>query len=97
MQEAIAALDAGECVLIFPEGSLRKIEERPLRHFGQGVWHILQRTAANAGRRLLDRGRLGQLFFLLEGPPTKNKRMDFWRHIDIAVGEAHCLDAGDVG
>ena len=32
--------------------------------FGQGAWHILKEAAANAGRRLLDRGRLGQLGLL---------------------------------
>ena len=41
LKDAMAALDAGKCVVIFPEGRLRRSEELPLRMFGQGVWHIL--------------------------------------------------------
>src|SRR4029077_5207621 len=37
LEEAIAALDRGECVVIFPEGAMRRREDRPLRLFGQGV------------------------------------------------------------
>ena len=42
IQEAIAALDRGECVVIFPEGYLRRTEDKPLRRFGQGVWQVLK-------------------------------------------------------
>ena len=31
IHDAIAALDAGKCVIIFPEGFLRRKEEQPLR------------------------------------------------------------------
>jgi hypothetical protein len=39
LRDAIALLDRGESVLIFPEGSLRRRESVILRRFGQGVWH----------------------------------------------------------
>jgi 1-acyl-sn-glycerol-3-phosphate acyltransferase len=42
LREAVAALDRGEAVILFPEGGMRRREEQPLRHFGQGVWHILK-------------------------------------------------------
>jgi 1-acyl-sn-glycerol-3-phosphate acyltransferase len=93
LQEAIAALDAGESVLIFPEGSLRKNQQRPLRHFGQGVWHILSQRPQTPVAVCWIEGGWGCFFSYWKGHPTKNKRMDFWRHIDVAVGEAHCLDA----
>jgi 1-acyl-sn-glycerol-3-phosphate acyltransferase len=92
LQEAIRALDDGECVLIFPEGSMRKNEERPLRHFGQGVWHILNQRPQTPVAVCWIEGNWGSFFSYWKGFPTKNKRMDFWRHIDIAVGEAHCPD-----
>ena len=94
LQEAIRALDAGECVLIFPEGSMRKSEERPLRHFGQGVWHILNQRPQTPVAVCWIEGNWGSFFSYWKGHPTKNKRMDFWRHIDIAVGEAHRLAPG---
>jgi 1-acyl-sn-glycerol-3-phosphate acyltransferase len=94
LQEAIQALDEGYCVVIFPEGSLRKSAERPLRHFGQGVWHILHERPQTPVCVCWIEGGWGCFFSYWKGKPTKNKRMDFWRHIDIAVGEAHCLDAG---
>jgi 1-acyl-sn-glycerol-3-phosphate acyltransferase len=96
LQEAICALDNGECVLIFPEGSLRKSEERPLRHFGQGVWHILNERPQTPVAVCWIEGNWGSFFSYWKGNPTKNKRMDFWRHINIAVGEAHPLDSATV-
>jgi 1-acyl-sn-glycerol-3-phosphate acyltransferase len=92
LQEAIRFLDEGECVLIFPEGSLRKTEARPLRRFGQGVWHILEQRPQTPVCVCWIEGNWGSFFSYWKGPPTKHKRMDFWRHIDIAVGEVHLMD-----
>jgi 1-acyl-sn-glycerol-3-phosphate acyltransferase len=92
LQQAIAALDKGECVVLFPEGSLRKSEERPLRHFGQGVWHLLSQRPQTPVVVCWIEGNWGSFFSYWNGRPTKNKRMDFWKRIDIAVGEAHLID-----
>ena len=37
-------------------------------------------------------GNWGSFFSYFKGPPTKNKRLDFWRRIDVAVGQAERLD-----
>ena len=38
LDEAVRRLDRGECVMIFPEGSLRRAEHHLLRNFHQGIW-----------------------------------------------------------
>ena len=92
LQEAIGALDDGEVVVIFPEASLRKSEDRPLRRFGQGVWHILSERPQTPVVVCWIEGNWRSFFSYFRGPPTKNKRMDIWRHIDIAIGEPMLLD-----
>jgi 1-acyl-sn-glycerol-3-phosphate acyltransferase len=92
LRDAIAYLDLGRCVILFPEGSLRKSEERPLRRFGQGVWHILNERPATPVVVCWIEGNWGSFFSYWRGSPTKNKRMDFWRHIDIAVGEPFLME-----
>jgi 1-acyl-sn-glycerol-3-phosphate acyltransferase len=93
LRDAIAYLDAGRCVILFPEGSLRKSEERPLRRFGQGVWHILHERPNTPVALCWIEGNWGSFFSYWRGKPTKNKRMDFWRRIDVAVGEPFLMDA----
>jgi 1-acyl-sn-glycerol-3-phosphate acyltransferase len=92
LQEVIHALDQGDCVVIFPEGSLRKTEERPLRHFGQGVYHILTERPRTPVVVCWIEGNWRSFFSYFKGPPTKNKRLDFWWRIDIAVSAAAPLD-----
>jgi 1-acyl-sn-glycerol-3-phosphate acyltransferase len=94
LKEAIEALDAGEVVVIFPEASLRRSEDRPLRRFGQGVFHILSERPQTAVVVCWIEGNWGSFFSYYQGPPTKNKRMDFWRPIDIAVSEPMQLGSG---
>jgi 1-acyl-sn-glycerol-3-phosphate acyltransferase len=93
LQLAIEALDDGGCVVLFPEGSLRRKEERPLRRFGQGAWHILSERPRTPVVVCWIEGGWESFFSYFRGPPTKNKRMDRWRHIDVAVGEARPLPA----
>jgi 1-acyl-sn-glycerol-3-phosphate acyltransferase len=88
---AVSALDRGECVIIFPEGGMRRREDVPLRQFGQGVWHILNERPETPVVVCWIEGGWGCFFSYYQGPPTKNKRMDFWRHIDVAVGPAQVL------
>ena len=82
---AIAALDRGECVLLFPEGYLRRKEEVPLRRFGQGVWQILKDRPDTPVVACWVEGGWGAWCSYFNGPPTKNKRMDFRRKIRIAL------------
>ncbi len=88
---AIAALDRGECVVIFPEGQMRRREKAPLRQFGQGVWHILSERPDTPVVICWIEGGWGCFFSYFNGKPTKNKRMDFWRPIDVAVGPCRKL------
>jgi 1-acyl-sn-glycerol-3-phosphate acyltransferase len=85
IQDAIAALDRGQCVVIFPEGYLRRIEERPLRRFGQGIWQILQARPNTPVFVCWIEGAWGSYTSYFNGPPTKNKKKDFRRPIGIAV------------
>jgi 1-acyl-sn-glycerol-3-phosphate acyltransferase len=87
LQDAIAYLDRGRAVVIFPEGSLRRSETRPIRRFGQGVWHILQARPQTPVVVCWIEGGWGSYFSYFHGKPTKNKKFDMWRRIDVAVGE----------
>lgn len=93
LDEAIAALDRGECVVIFPEGMLRRRPEQLLRQFGQGVWHILHERPDTPVIVCWIEGGWGSYTSYAGGPPMTHKRMDWWRHIDIAVSDPRVLDA----
>jgi 1-acyl-sn-glycerol-3-phosphate acyltransferase len=90
--EGIAALDRGECLVLFPEGRLRRSPETSLRQFGQGVWHILRERPNTPVMACWIEGGWGSYFSYANGPPTRNKRFDRWRHIDIAMGEPRIVD-----
>jgi 1-acyl-sn-glycerol-3-phosphate acyltransferase len=85
LQEAVAALDRGEYIVLFPEGYLRRKEEQPLRRFGRGVWKILSDRPTTPVFACWIEGNWGSFFSYRGGPPTKGKRIDFWRHIQIGV------------
>jgi 1-acyl-sn-glycerol-3-phosphate acyltransferase len=85
IDQAIAALDRGECVVIFPEGYLRRIEERVLRRFGQGIWQILQARPDTPVYACWIEGGWGSYMSYFNGLPTKNKRKDVRRPIGVAV------------
>jgi 1-acyl-sn-glycerol-3-phosphate acyltransferase len=91
--QAVAALDRGEVVVIFPEGYLRRKEEVPLRRFGQGVWHILHARPDTPVVACWIEGGWGSKFSYKDGPPTKNKSMDVRRKIDIAVSAPEAVPA----
>ena len=88
IQEAIAALDRGECVVIFPEGYLRRTEDRPLRRFGQGVWQVLKARPNTPVFAVWIEGGWGSYTSYFNGPPTKNKRKDVRRPIGVGVSAA---------
>jgi 1-acyl-sn-glycerol-3-phosphate acyltransferase len=83
--EAIAILDRGECLVIFPEGYLRRSEERVLRRFGQGIWQILQARPDTPVYTCWIEGAWGSYMSYFNGPPTKNKKKDLRRPIGIGV------------
>ncbi len=85
IQQAIQALDEGKCVVIFPEGYLRRKEEIPLRRFGRGVWEILKarpQTPVVAG---WIEGGWGSYASYFNGPPTKNKTQEGRRPITVGL------------
>src|SRR5262249_40742495 len=92
IQEAVAALDRGEAVMIFPEGYMRRREDKPLRQFGQGGWHILQQRPNTPVVLCWIEGGWGSSMSTFNAPPLANKRPDFWRRINIAVSEPQVLD-----
>ncbi|MCI0641792.1 MAG: MFS transporter [Gemmataceae bacterium] len=87
LKEAIKVLDSGSCLMVFPEGGMRKKEVQLVKNFGQGVWHILNERPDTPVVCCWIEGGWGCYFSYKNGPPTKNKRLDFWRRIDVAVSE----------
>ena len=74
-------------MVLFPEGSLRRDEARPLRQFGQGVWHILAQRPQTPVVVCWIEGGWGSFCSYFNGPPTKNKRLDWFRKVRVVVGE----------
>jgi 1-acyl-sn-glycerol-3-phosphate acyltransferase len=93
LQKAVEALDAGKCLCIFPEGRLRRTAEKPLKMFGQGIWHILKERPDTPVVVCWIEGGWGCFFSYFKGPPTKNKPIDFRHPLAIGVGAPHKLDA----
>ena len=92
LKEAASALRAGECVLIFPEAMLRRGEFPLVRPFGQGVWHVLREIPDTPVVACWIEGGWGSFFSYRDGPPGRNKRLDWWRRIDIAFDLPRVLD-----
>jgi 1-acyl-sn-glycerol-3-phosphate acyltransferase len=88
IREAIAALDRGECLVIFPEGYLRRTEEQLLRRFGQGIWQILQARPNTPIFACWIEGGWGSYTSYSNGLPTKNKKLDFRRPLGVGVSPA---------
>jgi 1-acyl-sn-glycerol-3-phosphate acyltransferase len=85
LQEAIAALNRGESVVLFPEGFLQRKADIPIRRFARGVWHILAARPETLVVSCWIEGGWQSKFSWWLGPPGKNKRMDFRRPIRIGV------------
>ncbi len=92
INDAIAALDRGEIVIIFPEGWLRRREEQELRRFGRGVWQILAARPQTPVFACWIEGNWGSCISWKGGPPLKGKRLDFWRKIRVSVREPLKID-----
>lgn len=92
--EAIRALDAGKCVVIFPEGYLRRKEEVPLRRFGRGVWEILKARPQTPVVACWIEGNWGSYTSYWNGPPTKNKSAEGHRAIAVGLSPPVVVPAG---
>jgi 1-acyl-sn-glycerol-3-phosphate acyltransferase len=77
LQQAIEALARGECVVLFPEGYLRRKVDVELRRFAQGVWRILLAAPNTPVMACWIEGAWGTKYSWRNGPPGKNKHMDF--------------------
>jgi 1-acyl-sn-glycerol-3-phosphate acyltransferase len=94
LREAIAALDRGACVVIFPEGYLRRSDDKPLKRFGRGIWQILQARPETPVFACWIEGGWGSYTSYYNGRPTKNKKPDVRRRIGVAVTGPVAIDAG---
>ncbi|MFO0852348.1 MAG: lysophospholipid acyltransferase family protein [Gemmataceae bacterium] len=97
VREAVNALDVGRVVVIFPEGYLRRSEDRPLRRFGQGVWQILQARPDTPVIACWVEGTWGSFFSHFNGPPTRNKRFHLRRPVRVGVLEPRTVPAEVLG
>jgi 1-acyl-sn-glycerol-3-phosphate acyltransferase len=92
IQEAIRRLERGEIVLIFPEGWLRRKEERILRRFGQGIYQMLRDKPNTPVIVCWIEGGWGSYMSFFNGPPMKNKKIDCRRPIGIGVSKPQVID-----
>jgi 1-acyl-sn-glycerol-3-phosphate acyltransferase len=92
LDQAVAMLDRGECVMIFPEGYLQRKPEQPLRRFGQGIWHILKARPQTPVVACWVENGWGSYVSYYNGPPTKNKPFDWFRIVRVGVAKAVVLD-----
>jgi 1-acyl-sn-glycerol-3-phosphate acyltransferase len=93
LDEAVRRLDLGECVMIFPEGWLRRTEHQLLRNFHQGVWRILRQRPHTPVVAFWIEGGWGSWWSHRYAPVFKGKPFDLLRKITIAVAEPEILSA----
>lgn len=91
LREAGEVLQRSGCLLVFPEGMLRRKEEQLTRPFGQGVWLLLRERPETPVITFWIEGGWGSWASYKDGPPMKGKRLDWWHAIDIAVAEPRLL------
>jgi 1-acyl-sn-glycerol-3-phosphate acyltransferase len=91
LKVAVEEVKRSGCMLLFPEGILRRTEDRVLRQFGQGIWHILREAPDTPIVVCWIEGGWGSYCSYQGGPPMTKKKIDFWRRIDIAIEEPQVL------
>lgn len=94
--EAVAALDRGDCLVLFPEGYLRRTEDRPLKRFGRGIWHILAARPDVPVYACWIEGAWGSFASYRGGYPTKGKRPDLRRPIGVGVPLPETIPAAEL-
>jgi 1-acyl-sn-glycerol-3-phosphate acyltransferase len=87
LDEAITVLDGGGCVVLFPEGHVKRQEGQALRTFGQGVWRILSRRPHTPVVTCWIEGGWGSFTSWAGGAPMRGKPLDWWRPITIGLDE----------
>jgi 1-acyl-sn-glycerol-3-phosphate acyltransferase len=95
LSEAVERLKHGECVLLFPEGRMRREEDELLKHFGQGVWHILKERPNTPIVPIWIEGGWGSFASYQGGTPpavNKGKWFDWNRKITLVLGEPLVVD-----
>jgi 1-acyl-sn-glycerol-3-phosphate acyltransferase len=92
LKDAVAVLRRGGCLLVFPEAMLRRKEEKLLRQFGRGVWHILRECPQTPVVVCWIEGGWGSYASYRGGPPMKGKSLDRGRPIDIGIDPPRVLD-----
>lgn len=85
LDEAAAILDRGGCVLLFPEGWMKRDEKQLMRFFGQGIWHLLRRRPETPIVACWIEGGWGSFTSHKNGPPFRKKPIDLLRRIEVAV------------
>ncbi len=86
LDEAAAILRQGGCVLIFPEGTLRRLEAPSTKLFGRGVAMLVQQVPEAMVIPVWIEGGWGSYFSYAGGQPGENKRYDYKRAISVAFG-----------
>jgi 1-acyl-sn-glycerol-3-phosphate acyltransferase len=92
LRDAVEVLKGGGCLLIFPEGMLRRHEEPLTRPFGQGAWRLLRELPQTPVVTFWIEGGWGSWASYKGGPPMKGKRIDKWWPIRIGVAEPRVID-----
>jgi 1-acyl-sn-glycerol-3-phosphate acyltransferase len=92
LREAARLLEDSRCVLVFPEGTLRKVPEPVMRRFGRGVVKLLAEHPHTWVVPAWIEGAWGSYFSEAGGRPMTGKPMDFWRSIRIGIGEPRRMD-----
>jgi 1-acyl-sn-glycerol-3-phosphate acyltransferase len=93
LQEGIAVLDGGGCLVIFPEGFLKRRPEHMLHFFAQGVWRILSQRPHTPVVACWIEGGWGSYTSYQGAPPMVGKPIDCWRRIDIGMSQPQILSS----
>lgn len=86
IDEASAILKQGGTVLIFPEGTLRRVEDPSTKLFGRGVAMLVQQNPTTTVIPVWIEGGWGAYFSYADGLPGQNKPRDKNRDIYIVFG-----------
>lgn len=88
LEEAAKVLKNGGCLLIFPEGRLRRKEEQLLFPFGQGAYLLIRQFPNVPVYPIWIEGSWGSMMSYFNGPPFTNKKIDIRRPIQLGIGQA---------